>query len=478
MSRSVLLTFFLCPLLAAGQDHTPADLAVQARAVLEKHCIDCHGPKPSRSTLKILDHTGLTAPARPVPVFSGNPKDASLALDLIKEGSMPPGALEKVPAGDIAILEKWLASGAVKYPVQFDDEFAHRTILDDIGRLGDDLEKIAQVRYLSLFHVAARDPGDLGVARREFLAGLKNLIHRDATILWVDPTATICRIDVKNAGWGSQPFFPLDDKGNEKKGTPVSARIFDLVLLEYPHAVIPQGSKVFPELARRFLVPADQVRPIPFVRGDWFVANAMDSGLTRDLRLLIKRAWSNLPPGLDREAGKPPPVRPGPPPGNGVLLPAHDAWYGTDDPPAPDGVKGLTVETVDPTDKKKDTFKAGDTFKAWVAVDPPAHVQYVYWSVSKVEYRDFLPVQRAGKIVSPVLPNGGFVPVDQTETEYVRALAAPDKFPDGDNWGIRDGGIERFVHPFFKVNPTTGEVDLSAAKVARKTMTIRIVPKK
>src|SRR5690349_19109017 len=103
--RPALLALLLGPALAAGQDpYAARDLAVRARDVLERHCLTCHGDKPSRSAVKVLDHKAMTAPAgadRPVPFFSGKPADASLALDLIREGSMPPGSLPKVKDEDV-----------------------------------------------------------------------------------------------------------------------------------------------------------------------------------------------------------------------------------------------------------------------------------------------------------------------------------------------------------------------------------------
>jgi mono/diheme cytochrome c family protein len=472
MSRPVLLAVLLTPVLAAGQEHAPADLAVRARAVLAKHCLTCHGDQPGRSSVKVLDHAAMTGRDRPIPFFG---REAALALDLIKEGSMPPGSLPKVPAADISILEDWLKNGSARYPGQFNDEFVHRAILGDVGNLGP--QETADARYLSLHHVAATAPDDLGTARREFLAALKGVMKPDAPILWVDATATICRIDLAKSGWDYRPFFKLDDLGKEKKGEPVTASVFDLVLLEYPHAVIPPESATFSALAKRFLVPADQVRPIPFVRGDWFIATVMDSGVTKDLRTLIKRRWSTLPPGLDpQKAGKPPAVRAAPSPDKGTPLPALDAWYAAQDPPDPGKVTGFTAETLDPvSEKQKAKFKPGESFKVRIAGGPPAHAQYVYVELGgKVEDKTAVEdVGATGKVDGPIVPNGGFAAAFGTES--IRVFAALHKFPDGNKWRVRDAEIERFVHPFFKVDPASGKVDLTDAGISRKTLTIEVV---
>jgi mono/diheme cytochrome c family protein len=480
MSRPVLLAVLLIPALAVGQDYSGADLAVQARAVLDKHCSSCHGDRPGRSPVKVLDHTALTSPAgpdRPIPFFSKKLADASLALDLIREGSMPPGGLAKVPDADIAILQKWVDKGSKKFPVRFDDEFVHTTILEDVEKMG--AQQAPDARYLTLHHVAATSPAELGTARDEFLTALKSLIKKNAPFDWVDDTATICRIDIGKTGWDYRPFIKLDDRGKEKKNERVKATIFDLVLLEYPHAVIPRNSDAFNKLVMKFLIPAEQVRPIPFVRGDWFAATAMSPRLKKELETLVQRSWSTVPAGLDHRGNvKAPVVRPGPPPApNGVPLPALDAWYAADDPPDPKAVREFTVETINPfTHDKKDTFKADDFFRLRLTADPGAHIQYVYVEYAgKVEDRTNVEtVPASGKVESPDLPPGGFAAVRKPETEYLRAFAAPHKFGNGEKWRVRDAEIERFVHPFFSIDRQSGKVDLTDLNVTRKTATITI----
>jgi mono/diheme cytochrome c family protein len=483
MSRPVLVALLLCPTLAIGQDHTTADLAVRARAVLETHCLGCHGDKPIRSTVKILDSGAMTAaagPDRPIAFFGKTPADASLALDLIKEGSMPPGSLSKVPDADVAILEKWVASGAANYPKTFDDEFAHTKILEDVKSLK---AFGPSARYLSLHHVAATAPAELETARREFQEALKNLVKRDAAISWVDETDTICRIDLVQSGWDYPPFSLLDDEGNFVKNRPKpTATLFDLVLLEYPHAVIPRDSATFNELARVYLLPAAQVRPVPFVRGDWFVATVMKPEFANELRLLTKKGWSYVPPGLvEDRARKLPAVRPGPAPSpNDVLLPALDAWYASEDPPDSKAVKGFAAETIDPKSKlkeKKTEFKPDDVFALKITAEAGAHLQYLYVDLDgRVDNRtNVTVVSSVGYLESKDLPSGGFAA--KFGTERLHVFAAPHKFPDGERWGAADLNIfvERFVHPFFPQDPKTGRVDLTDAKVTRKTATIKVV---
>ena len=65
---------------------------------------------------------------------------------------------------------------------------------------------------------------------------------------------------------------------------PSAINRFDLILLEYPYGVVPTSSEVFTRLADEFLGPASQVRPLAFVRADWFIAAVTRPPLFEDLR--------------------------------------------------------------------------------------------------------------------------------------------------------------------------------------------------
>jgi serine/threonine-protein kinase len=55
------------------------------------------------------------------------------------------------------------------------------------------------------------------------------------------------------------------------------------VLLEYPYGVIYGNSETFGRLNEEFLQPSGMVRPIPYVRADWFVSVATQPPLYEDL---------------------------------------------------------------------------------------------------------------------------------------------------------------------------------------------------
>ena len=127
-------------------------------------------------------------------------------------------------------------------------------------------------RYLTLHHLASdKSPiTDLIKSRTEFLAALKTITKAGSPAPQaVDATQTVFRIDLHNAGWNHKPFNKLDNTG--MVAGPAEGTLFDVVLMEYPFGVLPTGFKESEKLGEKFLVPARQVRPFAFVRGDWFV---------------------------------------------------------------------------------------------------------------------------------------------------------------------------------------------------------------
>src|SRR5262245_61965750 len=113
--------------LAGAASAAPAEaaqLAVRARAILLKHCASCHGGKSPRSTLLVAKYGQMVA-ERPTRFVAPRQPDLSQAIELVEEGSMPPGRLAKLTSDEQADLRAWGKSGAAADPARFDDEFEH-----------------------------------------------------------------------------------------------------------------------------------------------------------------------------------------------------------------------------------------------------------------------------------------------------------------------------------------------------------------
>jgi hypothetical protein len=82
------------------------------RPILKAHCFDCHGAeeevkgKLDLRLVRLMKRGGETGPA----IELGKP-EASLLLQRIKAGEMPPGPA-KVSARELAVIEQWIAGGA------------------------------------------------------------------------------------------------------------------------------------------------------------------------------------------------------------------------------------------------------------------------------------------------------------------------------------------------------------------------------
>jgi hypothetical protein len=467
-----LALVFLFASSALAQKLSPADLAIRSRAILAKHCTECHGDKPTRSELQVLDHSHWKK-ERSVPLVRPKDPTASQVLDLIEEGSMPPGKHPKLRAEEVAVIRDWVASGAAAYPVRFDDEFAHAKILADVQKYEPD--DTASFRYLSLHHLAADGSNaDLQKARTEFLTAVMSVLRAGAEVQPIDPTETIFKIDLQTAGWHHLLFKKIDKKGLD--GGPADGNLFDVVLLEYPHAVIPENSPAYEKLGAAFLKPARQVRPIAFVRGDWFAEITTTSPLADDLSELIGRIEVVVPPGLLRPkpaSTKKPASVPG-------AIGALDAWHGSD-PNGPSSVKGLKVGILDFTKKQpRSRFQPDDRFWLRVSADEPMYFQYIWVnSIGEIntpgEVRSYDPTDGPKDIVLPL--EGGLN--DELGKERVIVFAAPREFKPAEGWRARHETktIERFIHPLLPLKPKgEGYVpDIESAKVSRLTVTIEIV---
>jgi hypothetical protein len=114
---SRLLLLGLAPALAPtarGQQPKPEELAAQAKAILTKHCFECHGKDPTKpkKKLKIFDYAALLSDKRKL-VVPGSP-DTSLIVKRIEnpDSPMPPDDRPPVPDSERRVLRAWIAAGA------------------------------------------------------------------------------------------------------------------------------------------------------------------------------------------------------------------------------------------------------------------------------------------------------------------------------------------------------------------------------
>jgi len=87
-----------------------------ALAVFRARCASCHNPDKKSSDLDVTTYTGIMAGGASGPVIEPGSASDSYLYNLIThkdEPVMPPGGT-KIPDGDIATIEKWIAGGALE----------------------------------------------------------------------------------------------------------------------------------------------------------------------------------------------------------------------------------------------------------------------------------------------------------------------------------------------------------------------------
>jgi serine/threonine-protein kinase len=160
-------------------------------------------------------------------------------------------------------------------------EVVLEAILQDVRRLPQEARPF--VRYFSLNHLLAAGASleELELHRAALAKAINHLSWQTELVRPepIEPTRTVFRVDLRGLGWHQHPFERIVDG---KPAGPSRLNLFDLALLDYPYGVVLADSKTFDRLATEFLGPAEQVRPIPFVRADWFVTTATRPPLYED----------------------------------------------------------------------------------------------------------------------------------------------------------------------------------------------------
>ena len=94
----------------AASAQNPADLESQARGILEKRCLGCHGPAIKTSGLDLsARESALRGGTKGAALKPGSPED-SLLIRRVMSGQMPPNS--PLPAAEREALRRWIQAGA------------------------------------------------------------------------------------------------------------------------------------------------------------------------------------------------------------------------------------------------------------------------------------------------------------------------------------------------------------------------------
>jgi mono/diheme cytochrome c family protein len=248
---------------AATAPAADAGLPRKVRTIFETYCYRCHGRDGSieGGFNYLMDRDRLVARKKVVP---GNPA-ASKLLKRVRSGDMPPEDEKPRPSPDeVALLEQWVRDGAPDFnPATLRRQFLApadvlRVIRADLDRLDESDRPLA--RYFTLTHLY-----DAGLSEDELqtyrlaLAKLVNSLSWGRAVVVprpVDPERTVFRIDLRDYHWGRKEW--------------------ERILAENPYGVTDDSP------AAQAIAAATSC-PLPFVRGDWFVAAASRPPLYHDV---------------------------------------------------------------------------------------------------------------------------------------------------------------------------------------------------
>jgi mono/diheme cytochrome c family protein len=198
----------------------PAPLPEEARSVFEEYCADCHGPdSPGSANIRYI--TDLSELVDNKLVVAGD-AEASPVYRRMTDASnpMPPLGVAKRPsAGDIEVVRRWIAAGALPGEQACDNPFIGFDDMIEDMRL--DLFKNVNsadrvhVRYLTLTHLhnAGMCDRELELYRAAVAKGVNSLSLRPKLVRpeAIDTFGTILRVDLRDYGWDENPnFIDLD----------------------------------------------------------------------------------------------------------------------------------------------------------------------------------------------------------------------------------------------------------------------------
>ncbi len=519
MSRVVAtLVLFLSPTFVFGatpEHRVNGDLAIRARDILKRYCAECHtgSLEPGTSKLKLMDHKKVVSkepsellsktPSETSPIpFATTTGGRSLILDLVKDGSMPPANRPGPNADEIEILEKWVRAKAPAYPIAFDENTTLTTIANDFASASADAkagEPGEYLRYVSFAHlIKDKEPlPNLIVAEQLLRDALTLATGSPASLEPIDATATTFRIDIRKLGWHTNDLFNKME-GRTARGV-FRFQLFDLILLEYPHARELAANDLLTPRLEKLLARGSQIRPIPFIRADWLTGALVDGNLLSralghnreltplavDLKALValKRGLAQKDEELVGPVAKPfARARAGGKPEKSderALVPALSAWYAGDamsaKPPfalkAELVVDGKTVTRV----------KEGEMFQLRVSCDRAVRFTLLMIQadgevrVQPVQGGDFLKenTERSlspngkGFVISSITTGG------DTATEHFVLFASETELPALTI--LQSRHTDKHVWRFF-MNPTAKEA-FDPNAVVRKVVPIEITSK-
>ncbi len=263
-----LLIFIVGPQTVSAQQQ----IALDAYAILEHSCFNCHGPDGAYRETLLIEHNTLIAENGPV--VPGNPEASRLYKRLLGEGGqlMPLGG-PPLPGLQIETVKNWILAGAPDWaaaPTTDGDFISHSEILTTIETHLMSLSPFNRtfVRYFTMTHLYnAGETSEVLGAYRNGLSKLVNSLSWGGTVTnprSIDSQQTIFYIDLRHYEWDRNDAW-----------TQIEA--------VYPYHIAfeaPAQTALKAQLGR---LQTEVKSNIPLIHVDWFIATASTPPLYHEL---------------------------------------------------------------------------------------------------------------------------------------------------------------------------------------------------
>lgn len=276
----------------------PAALAAQVKAIFRNRCSDCHGEGSTQGDIDMLNHAELIGKKN---VVAGAPESSPVyvaIINTVEDARMPQG-LPALPPAEVDTVRQWILAGAPAFP----DDVAVPVVANPDPALqavaGVDhvlksilahqrtlsLEDRRFIRYFSSNHLLARGASreELDLQFEALAKAINHLTYEPVIVkpLAIDgPTATVFAVDLRRLGWHKTPYINAETKAKS------AINLWDLILLEYPYSIIYEDSQTYDTMVLEYMKPAGMVRPICYIRTDWFASVATLPPLYHDIMQL------------------------------------------------------------------------------------------------------------------------------------------------------------------------------------------------
>lgn len=291
--QAVVVALWACVLTVPSA--SGGERAADVKRIFRTRCLECHGDTRREGGIHILQ---LSSYRGEEGVVVPGDVDGSVLYDYIasddEDFRMPEAPRPPLTKAEIETVRQWIEAGAGDFPAdvvapeeQGNDaalsgvvgaEYVLTKILAYVRKLPREDRKY--IRFFSSNHLltSGATEDELHTYQHALSKAINHLSWEPDIVRPVaidKETESIFAVDIREIGWQKSPFT------NTRHDHSVD--LFDLVLLEYPYGLVFENSETFQQLSDVYLDHAGLLRPVPYVRIDWFVSVATQSPLYEDL---------------------------------------------------------------------------------------------------------------------------------------------------------------------------------------------------